>query len=360
MQKHAARRLHYDFRLELNGTLKSWAVTKGPSLDPAVKRLAVHVEDHPLEYGDFEGVIPKGQYGGGTVMLWDQGRWEPVEDPEKGYVNGKLAFRLHGKRMKGVWKLVRMGGRSGEGGKNWLLLKADDASARPGDGDRLVDADLRSVASKRTMAQIAKAADRVWNSKQDAAPAAQPAPAPQWPVDPQTLGIAAAEPPSFVPPTLATLVDRPPQGADWLHEIKFDGYRMQCLVQDGKARMLTRNGLDWTDRFAPLAEAAARLPVGDAILDGEVVALLPSGVSSFGLLQDAIKSGSTGALIYYAVRPAPHRRSRSAAGRDRAAQGAAGGSVGNAVRTGRSAIRTITSPAARRSSTAPAGWLSRG
>ena len=166
VQKHAARRLHYDLRLELDGVFKSWAITKGPSADPAVKRLAVHVEDHPLEYGDFEGIIPAGQYGGGTVMIWDRGRWEPEGDPLSEYAGGKLSFRLRGRRLKGGWTLVRMGGRRGrQDNKNWLLIKANDAAARPGDADALVNADARSVVSKRSMRRIAKDADRVWDSR---------------------------------------------------------------------------------------------------------------------------------------------------------------------------------------------------
>ena len=177
VQKHAARRLHYDFRLELNGVLKSWAVTKGPSLDPADKRLAVYVEDHPLKYGSFEGVIPKGQYGGGTVMIWDRGRWEPEGDPEKAYAKGKLSFRLFGNRLQGRWTLARMGGRAAreEGYKNWLMIKSKDEWARPDEGDLLVeDNDARSVVSQRTMAEIAKAADRVWTSEGEVSPSEVP------------------------------------------------------------------------------------------------------------------------------------------------------------------------------------------
>ena len=289
--------------------LKSWAITKGPSLDPADKRLAVHVEDHPLEYGSFEGVIPKGQYGGGTVMIWDRGRWEPEGDPEKGYAEGKLTFRLFGERLKGRWTLVRMGGRAGRehGSKNWLLIKSADEWARPEDGDRLLEEDARSVVSKRTMAEIAAAADRVWTSEGEVSPSTVPrqtgsAPdreRPTWPVDPASLGTVAHELPEFVAPELATLVDKPPAGEDWLHEIKFDGYRMQGRIEDGRASMRTRTGLDWTERFRHIADAAARLPVGGAILDGEVVALQPSGVPSFALLQETLKSGPTDRLVYY-------------------------------------------------------------
>jgi bifunctional non-homologous end joining protein LigD len=310
VQKHAARRLHYDFRLELNGVLKSWAVTKGPSLDPADKRLAVHVEDHPLEYGSFEGVIPRGQYGGGTVMIWDQGRWEPEGDPEKSYAKGKLTFRLFGERLKGRWTLARMGGRAAreEGYKNWLLIKSHDEWARPGEGDLLVEDDnVRSVTSGRTMAEIAEAVDRVWTSEGEVSPSdvakqagsVQVRKPPTWPFEIASLGAAAPELPEFIPPELATLADKPPAGQDWVHEIKFDGYRTQCRIENGRAVMRTRTGLDWTDRFRHLAGAAERLPVSNAILDGEIVALEPSGVPSFALLQETLKTGPTDTLVYY-------------------------------------------------------------
>ena len=290
--------------------LKSWAVTKGPSLDPADKRLAVHVEDHPLEYGGFEGVIPKGQYGGGTVMIWDRGRWQPEGNPEKDYAKGKLSFRLFGERLKGRWTLARMSGRAAreEGYKNWLMIKSKDEWARPGDGDLLVeDDDARSVASQRTMAEIAEAADRVWTSEGEVstsyaaeqAGSVQAHTPPTWPVDPASLGAPAPELPEFVPPELATLIDKPPAGEDWAHEIKFDGYRTQCRIENGRAWMRTRTGLDWTDRFRAIADAAARLPVGQAILDGEIVALEPTGVSSFALLQEILKSGPLDRLVYY-------------------------------------------------------------
>jgi bifunctional non-homologous end joining protein LigD len=177
VQKHAASRLHYDFRLELDGTLKSWAVPKGPSLDPSVKALAVQVEDHPLDYAGFEGVIPEGQYGGGTVMVWDRGTWEPEgdEDPSAAYRKGRLKFSLHGEKLKGSWALVRMGGRAGEGGKNWLLIKHDDRYAKLSDDFVLVDCKPKSVVSKRTLEQIAAAADRVWSSNRDDAAAARAA-----------------------------------------------------------------------------------------------------------------------------------------------------------------------------------------
>ena len=290
VQKHAARRLHYDFRLELDGVLKSWAVTKGPSLDPADRRLAVHTEDHPLDYGTFEGVIPQGQYGGGTVMLWDRGTWKPLGDPHKDYQAGKLKFELHGTRMKGAWMLVRMGGKAGrEKRDNWLLIKERDDEARPGAGTSLIDEAMTSVASDRTMEAIAADVDRVWHSDRPADD--QPDAAPRKPAA-EIEGARPAKLPKAPKPQLATLVDRAPGGAGWIHEIKFDGYRALAIVHDGKAKMLTRSGLDWTEKFKPLAAALAALPAKDAVIDGEVVVLDDQGVSSFRLLQEALSAGA--------------------------------------------------------------------
>jgi bifunctional non-homologous end joining protein LigD len=304
VQKHAARRLHYDFRLEMNGVMKSWAVTKGPSLDPRVRRLAVHVEDHPIEYSDFEGVIPQGQYGGGTVMIWDRGNWEPAGDPEGGYRKGRLSFRLRGRRMKGNWALVRMDGRGGGRRENWLLMKKNDESADSADGGRLVRTATTSVVSKRSMERIAAAADRVWNSNRtEAASEAQPAPkrkrAPRAAPSRDAVG-KTARLPEFIEPQLATLVAGAPGGEGWVHEIKFDGYRLQCRIENGKAVLRTRKGIDWTHRFPTLAAAAARLPVKQAIVDGEVVALQSSGVPSFAELQNALKAGRESDLVFFA------------------------------------------------------------
>ena len=226
VQKHAARRLHYDLRLELDGMLKSWAVPQGPSLDPAERRLAVHVEDHPLDYGSFEGVIPKGEYGGGTVMLWDRGSWEPSGDPAADYAAGKLKFRLHGERLRGGWTLVRMGGKAKEKQDLWLLIKERD-EARPLTAASLATAsdDERSVLSGRTMDEIA------------AAPGAGLAAEPRRWRDTKraTARPAASQPLAFVPPQLATLAAEAPAGQEWLHEIKYDGYRVQLRLQDGRA-----------------------------------------------------------------------------------------------------------------------------
>ncbi|HEY5130735.1 MAG TPA: DNA ligase D [Bradyrhizobium sp.] len=317
IQKHDATRLHYDLRLEFDGVFKSWAVTRGPSLDPHDKRLAVEVEDHPLDYGDFEGTIPKGQYGGGTVQLWDRGYWES-DDPEKGFRKGDLKFTLHGDKLHGSWVLVRMRhDRSGGKRTNWLLIKHRDEFAREGKANNVLDAD-QSVASGRSMDQIAEGkgkapkpfmtvksgrakADAVWNSNRgDAAEAraenkkaaSRSAPAKVA----KARKVAAI--PDFVAPELCTSVDRPPGGEGWCHEIKFDGYRVQLRVEDGEARLKTRKGLDWTDKFRAIAKEGDSLP--DVLIDGEIVALDHNGAPDFSTLQAAISDGKTDNLIFYA------------------------------------------------------------
>ncbi|MCQ0090869.1 DNA ligase D [Roseovarius sp. M141] len=276
VQKHAASRLHYDFRLEWNGVLLSWAVTKGPSPDPGEKRLAVRTEDHPLDYGDFEGIIPKGEYGGGTVMLWDTGGWVPQEDFEKGLADGKLKFTLQGQRMKGGWALVRMRGKSGEKRENWLLIKERDDYAAS-DPDGFTKGNAVSVKTGRTMSQIA-----------DDTPAkALPDPAPN----------RSRKRPAFVKPQLATLVTEAPEGDDWLHETKFDGYRCLAALGKGGTRLYTRSGKDWTDRFHALDGAFDPLPCDAALIDGEVMAARIRG-SAFSSLQKALKEGN--ALIFFA------------------------------------------------------------
>ncbi len=296
IQEHAASHLHYDFRLELEGVLKSWAVPKGPSLDPAVKRLAVHVEDHPLEYGTFEGIIPKGEYGGGTVVLWDRGRWLPEGDPKTAYRKGKLDFELEGEKLHGRWHLVRSRRAADEDGKEqWLLIKGDDAFARPGSGDAVVEDNPVSVATGRTLDEIAASRDRVWSSseKGGGAKAARV-------VDPKSAKGARRAPfPERLEPELATLVSQAPAGDDWLHEIKFDGYRALARVREGEAAFFTRRGQDWTAKFSSLAKELAKLPVGEAVVDGEVVVLLPDGKSSFQALQDAIARGRQEEMVYY-------------------------------------------------------------
>lgn len=347
VQKHAARRLHYDFRLELDGVLKSWAVTRGPSLVPGDKRLAVHTEDHPLDYGGFEGTIPKGQYGGGTVMLWDRGRWIPEGDPHAGYKKGHLVFTLDGEKLKGRWHLVRMRPRAGEKADNWLLIKAEDAEARSAaDPDILAERTL-SVATNRSMDEIAQGrppkirskvkAGAVWKSRPRDPPAGDPpgvsppsAMATRGPPAGAKSSAAAVETsarddatgrkgattrraakgavtdrssaslPGFVPPALAEMAPTPPASDRFVHEIKFDGYRMQARLDRGTAVLKTRNGLDWTTRFQPIAAAVAALPVATALIDGEIVVENDNGVSSFSALQAVLKGERRGAFVYYA------------------------------------------------------------
>ncbi|HEX7885002.1 MAG TPA: DNA polymerase ligase N-terminal domain-containing protein, partial [Phenylobacterium sp.] len=295
IQKHAATRLHYDFRLELDGVFLSWAVTRGPSLDPADRRLAVQTEDHPLDYGDFEGTIPKGEYGGGTVMLWDRGYWKPEGDPQAMLKKGDLKFTLEGDRLKGSWVLVRMKRREREKRDNWLLIKHHDGWSVDAEGGVFVDEESTSIASGRGMEEIAAgkgkgptrfmtgkgraAGDDVWRSNragQAEAPAAPP-PAPLK-VAP-TPKLRAAALPGFVPPQLATSADRPPPGSGWGHEIKFDGYRLQLRVETRKATLKTRKGLDWTAKFRAIASAAATMP--DGLYDGEACALDAHGAPDF-------------------------------------------------------------------------------
>jgi bifunctional non-homologous end joining protein LigD len=296
IQKHAATRLHYDFRLEHNGVLWSWAVTRGPSLDPSEKRLAVHVEDHPLDYGDFEGAIPKGEYGGGSVIVWDNGEWMPEGDPEAGMKKGHIDFELKGNKLNGRWHLVRLKPRRGEKRDNWLLIKSDDAAARRS-GDILEEAP-QSVKSGLTIDEIGKdgKAD-VWHSNKPAGgeSSARKGRAKKAP----RTGRQPAMP-DFVPPCLATLQSAPPAGGEWLHEVKFDGYRIQAHLSGGRPKLLTRKGLDWSDRFGkPIADALALLDCGNAILDGEIVVLADNGVSSFSALQAALSSGHAERLVYY-------------------------------------------------------------
>ncbi|UFZ03780.1 DNA ligase D [Bradyrhizobium ontarionense] len=321
IQKHDATRLHYDLRLEFGGVFKSWAVAKGPSLDPHDKRLAVEVEDHPLDYGDFEGTIPEGEYGGGTVMLWDRGYWES-EDPERGFKKGDLKFTLDGEKLHGSWVLVRMRhDRTGGKRTNWLLIKHRDEFAREGEANDILEAD-KSVASGRTMEQIAAGkgtapkpfmlrktrrmnADAVWHSNRSDSKAtsktassgkskATKARVEPKAVTPRTVSSL----PDFVAPELCTLVAQPPSGEGWAHEIKFDGYRVQIRIESGEVTLKTRKGLDWTAKFSAIADEAAKLP--DAIIDGEIVALDKDGNPNFSALQAAISAGQTDELIFFA------------------------------------------------------------
>jgi bifunctional non-homologous end joining protein LigD len=297
IQKHAASRLHYDFRLELDGVLKSWAVPKGPSLDPAEKRLAVQVEDHPLEYGSFEGRIPKGQYGAGSVLVWDRGTWLPVGDPREGLRRGHLKFELRGEKLEGKWALIRMEGRGGEDGKkNWLLVKEREPGTRLGRSKDIVATSPKSVLSGRTIEDGGK---RTWNSDRGSARASRKARASSA-VDPKALpGARRAALPRWIPPQLATLVSAAPEGEEWIHEIKYDGYRFLSRVDHGDVRLLTRTGLDWTERFGAVAEGAAKLSVEQALLDGEVVVIRPDGLTSFQDLQNAMRRGRDRDLVYF-------------------------------------------------------------
>jgi bifunctional non-homologous end joining protein LigD len=311
IQKHAARRLHYDLRLEMNGVLVSWAVTKGPSLVPGEKRLAVHVEDHPLDYGDFEGTIPKGEYGGGTVIVWDRGRWSPVADARKGYAKGHLEFELHGDKLQGRWHLVRMARRPRDKHDNWLLIKAEDDYARGEDEPDILEERPESAKTGRVIEEVEGEAPG-WSSKTGRIERPEHSEASEKAKPPKRATEASAEAkppkgakksgyPGFIEPTLATLKPAPPHGENWIHEIKFDGYRLQAHLRAGKLRLLTRSGLDWTEKFGkPLAAAFKALKVEDAIIDGEVVAEGRGASSDFSALQDALSTGKTGELIFYA------------------------------------------------------------
>jgi bifunctional non-homologous end joining protein LigD len=367
IQKHDATRLHYDLRLELDGVMKSWAVTRGPSLDPNDKRLAVHVEDHPVEYNSFEGTIPEGEYGGGTVMIWDRGTWVPEGDAHRGYAKGHLDFELEGEKLRGRWHLVRMRSRPGDKHENWLLIKGKDKESRSGRNADILEQQPLSAATGRTMDEIAagKGKKRVWHSNRKSggksgstsapAPAgartqtqrdfkaelraaaaattksprsrsgktgktavtkktAKPAPrrAPT-PAKAKAAVAAAARKrsapsprsttsralPDFVPPSLATLHDAAPTGAQWIHEIKFDGYRIQARLDRGKVKLLTRKALDWAGRFERIADAVAALPAETALLDGELVVENDKGVSSFSLLQTDLKEGRGDRFVYW-------------------------------------------------------------
>jgi bifunctional non-homologous end joining protein LigD len=326
IQKHAATRLHYDFRLGWNGVLKSWAVAKGPSCNPADKRLAVQVEDHPIEYGGFEGTIPKGEYGGGTVMVWDQGTWEPHGDAEQGLRDGHLKFTLHGAKLRGDWVLVRMKGRAAREAKpNWLLIKERDAFAQTLQKQAVTDKSPDSVVTGRSLEQIASDEDHVWNSKESSSREGRtsgpsrprklksketnaPLHSPMHSDNRSLRNLPREGFPGFIPPQLALTATQPPETAAWLHELKLDGYRIQIHVLEAKSRgkrvrtaaLLTRNGLDWTHRMPEIARAAAQLSAKTALLDGEVVVLEPSGQSSFAALQAALQEGGRERLIYFA------------------------------------------------------------
>ncbi len=323
IQKHAARRLHYDFRLELDGVLKSWAVTRGPSLIPSEKRLAVEVEDHPLEYGSFEGTIPKGEYGGGAVMVWDRGTWSPVGDPHKGLAKGHLEFELSGEKLHGRWHLIRMKRRAREKRDNWLLVKGEDEYAEPEGASEILEKEPDSAASGRSIEDIAKD-EPGWSSKTGrivkdppsakpkATKAAQQAARPKSRkaasdsagvgLDPSRVKAAKRGAlPDFVEPMLASLAQAPPEGGRWAHEIKFDGYRLEARIANGEVRLLTRKGLDWTKKFGPEVSGAFRaLPMREGMIDGELVVENESGAPTFSLLQADLSEGRTDRFRYYA------------------------------------------------------------
>ncbi|MGP6460125.1 DNA ligase D [Pseudomonas parakoreensis] len=290
IQKHDASHLHYDFRLELDGALKSWAVPKGPSLDPKVKRLAVHVEDHPLDYATFEGSIPEGHYGAGDVIVWDRGVWIPQEDPAKAYAKGKLKFELQGEKLSGLWNLVRthMPGKK----ENWFLIKHQDSAARPQDDYDVLSAEPHSVLSERTLIGKPKlAAEQVKPVKK--------APAKPHKAASGTLtGARKAKLPAQLKPELATLVDSAPEG-QWSYEIKFDGYRIMARIDHGEVQLFTRNGHDWTHKLPQQAQALAELGLESAWLDGEMVVANEHGVPDFQALQNAFEAGSSGSIMYY-------------------------------------------------------------
>ena len=313
IQKHAATRLHYDFRLEMDGVLKSWAVTRGPSLVAGEKRLAVHVEDHPLEYGGFEGTIPKGEYGGGSVIVWDRGKWTPIGDPERGYKKGHLEFQLDGEKLDGRWHLIRMQGKRGEKRENWLLIKGEDEWARPEGAPDILEELPQSVLTGRGIDELEGEAPgwssktgRIDKSKSKSRAAgkrktedAEPAP-PE--IDPLKVKKARqADLPDFIEPQLATLSDKPPIGTRWIHEVKFDGYRLQVRIEAGRVKLLTRSGLDWTKKFGKaMAAAFAELAVGKALIDGELVVETDAGSSDFSALQADLSEDRYDRFVFYA------------------------------------------------------------
>jgi bifunctional non-homologous end joining protein LigD len=302
IQKHAASHLHYDFRLEHNGVLLSWAVPKGPSLDPRDKRLAMHVEDHPIEYGDFEGVIPPKQYGSGTVLLWDRGTWEPQGDVDAGYRQGKLKFVLHGEKLHGGWMLVKSHGGKYDGEKSWLLIKENDEYARTGPDGHVVETEPDSVASGRSLEAIAADPEREWHSNKSVAENVKSGRIARRKVAlnlGKVKGARKAAQPAAIEAELATLVDRAPTGDEWVHEIKFDGYRMLSRLAAGECTIVSRNGKEWTNVFPTIAHAIARLPVKSAWLDGEIVVVDENGRTSFQALQNVLSEGRAAKVVYY-------------------------------------------------------------
>jgi bifunctional non-homologous end joining protein LigD len=314
IQKHAASHLHYDFRLGWNGVLKSWACAKGPSYNVKDRRLAVQVEDHPIEYGGFEGIIPAGQYGGGTVMLWDQGTWEPQaesSDVDKALREGHLKFLLHGTKLQGKWALIRMAPRPKETKPNWLLIKEHDEHERTPDAPAITDEAPDSVITGRSLDQITANEDHVWQSNRPEKPATNRVPqvstlrpGKESPPSPKALALdldtlPKESQPTFLKPQLAQETQSPPEGNAWIHELKLDGYRLQARKSGSKVSLRTRSGLDWTARMRTIAGEIARLPVDAVTLDGEVVVLAPDGTTNFADLQAAFQEGAKNPITYF-------------------------------------------------------------
>jgi bifunctional non-homologous end joining protein LigD len=298
VQKHAARRVHYDLRLELDGVLKSWAVTKGPSLTVGEKRLAVRTEDHPIAYLDFEGNIPQGEYGGGSMIVWDRGRWLPDGDPHKALAKGHLAFALDGARLKGLWHLVRIRPRKGEKTEPWLLMKAEDEFARPAGAPEITDEETTSQISGLTNAELA--AEGGLRKDHEARASVAKRRKLLLPDFAKVRGVRKGLLPTFLEPSLAAPCEKPPSGPKWIHEIKHDGYRIQARVDGRKVQLLTRKGIDWTDRFVAIADALRDLGLGSALIDGEVVVEDGTGISSLNNLQADLQAGRQDRFRYYA------------------------------------------------------------
>src|SRR5262249_34380763 len=297
VQRHAARRLHYDLRLELDGTLKSWAVTRGPTLTAGERRLAVRTEDHPVEYLDFEGNIPKGEYGGGTMIVWDRGTWTPEGDPHFGLTKGHLAFELDGARLKGRWHLVRMRPKPGERTEPWLLIKSEDAFGRPPGSPEITDEEATSQVSGLTNQQLA-AQGEVRADHQARASVAR-ARKLMLPDISRISGARKGFLPTFVEPSLASPCEKPPSGPRWVHEIKYDGYRVQARIDGRTVCLLTRKALDWSDRFKAIADALRSLNLGSALIDGEIVVEDDRGISSFPGLQADLSAGRQDRMRYF-------------------------------------------------------------
>ncbi|VWX57728.1 3'-phosphoesterase / DNA ligase D / DNA repair polymerase (fragment) [Burkholderiales bacterium 8X] len=328
IQKHWASRLHYDLRLELDGTMKSWAVPKGPSYDPHDKRMAVQVEDHPIAYNQFEGEIPKGEYGAGKVIIWDEGTWTPLEDPRKGYRDGMLKFEMHGRKMLGKWALIRIKSRGSEKQPPWLLIKEKDAYTKPASEFSVVDelpdsvvplrdaakkSGAKAAAKKAAPKKAAKATEptksakpapsaKTAKSKSEAAGAAEASTGNTTRQRASTAGLPgqAAELPAALKPQLATLVEGVPGNPkDWLFEIKYDGYRLLARIEGKEVKLFTRNGHDWTHKLTHLAKVLQKLKLKSGWLDGEIVVVDDKGVPNFQLLQNAFDSSRTGSIVFY-------------------------------------------------------------